>query len=51
MLLNEPGATKVRKTGVNAEVKRIKKNKAGNKRTDTEHSHNGQNKPIVKLEI
>jgi len=51
MLLSEPGATKIRKINVNTKAKRIKKNKAGNKRTDTEHSYNGQNKPIVKLKI
>jgi len=51
ILLSEPGATKVRKTGVNAEAKRIKKNKTGNKRTNTEYSYNGQNKPIIKLKI
>jgi len=41
MLLSELGATKIRKTSVNAKIKRIKKNKAGNKRTDTEYLYNG----------
>jgi len=51
MLLSEPGATRMRKTGVNAETKRIKKNKAGNKRTGTGYSYNGQSKPIIKLKV
>jgi len=41
ILLSEPGATKVRKTSVNTETKRIKKNKTNNKRTNTEYSYNG----------
>jgi len=51
ILLGEPGATRVRKAGVNAEAKRIKKNKIGNKRTGAEYSYNGQSKPIVKLKM
>jgi len=51
ILLGEPGAIKMRKINVNTETKRIKKNKAGNKRTDTEYSYNGQSKPIIKLGI
>ncbi len=50
MLLNESGATKVRKININTKIKRIKK-KISNKRTGTEHSYNGQSKFIIKLKI
>jgi len=39
--VGEPGAIRVRKAGVDTETKRIKKNKAGNKRTGAEYSYNG----------
>jgi len=51
ILLSEPGTTRVRKTGVNAETKRIKKKKIGNKRIGAGYSYNGQSKPMVELKI